>query len=167
MKEDLQSVITSVRKELEMSGFRIVMEPQLHDGSMISIAASRTYFSWKCFILLSQHVLLKYIEDATIESLEQFYEQGFLYGKKVNKVPLFRGMQFGFIIIPCFIVNKADQQLIDYVTSRPRKHFAIFEFPVVHELSSGKTYYYEKTAVWGAVYFSEIRSLVKSVFKLK
>jgi hypothetical protein len=36
----------------------------------------------------------------------------------------------------------------------------LFEFPVLHDLSTGQTHYFEETAVWGAAFFSEMRDMI-------
>ncbi len=165
MTQSFDTLIAASAEKLTENGFRVVRDASLPDNGFADLAASRNHFSWKGLVLLSQHLLIKRTESATVASMKAFYEQAFRYGKQVDRVPLCRGMQFGFMIIPCLVTEKAEQALIDYVTARPPKRFAVFEFPVVHELSSGNSYFYSQTAIWGAFYFSDMRELAKLTFK--
>ncbi len=94
-----------------------------------------------------------------------FFEAGLSYGKSVNRVPLLPGMQFGYMILPCLAVDKADADLIAFVSSAPRQHFSIFEFPVVLDLSTNEMHCFRGTAPWGAFFFSDLRTLVDTTFR--
>jgi hypothetical protein len=161
------SLISSAEARLSSTGFRASRSVELPDGSTADLAASRTAFSWKGLVVLSQHFLLRRAPTCTAADLQAFFETGFRYGQRINRVPLLRGMQFGYMVIPCVAVEAATPELIDYATSRPRKHWCLFEFPVVHDLSTGHTHFYRETAAWGAFYFSDVRSIVESAFAAK
>jgi hypothetical protein len=135
----------------------------LPSGPVVDYFGSRTYFSWKGLVILSQHVAVRDYTDtpATPMDAEQLFDASFRQAKKVNHVPLLRGMQFGFMVIPCLIVASADRALVDYAEREPTKHWSLFQFPVVVDRGTGKTHYYKKTAFWGAFFFSDMREVVE------
>ena len=71
-------------------------------------------------------------------------------------------MQTGGILVPCIVSPSIPTSVIDYVEKAPPKHWALFEFPVFFDLSTGQTLYYRKTAMWGGAYFSDFRKLVEN-----
>lgn len=142
--------------------FRLNLQPILTNDVTAHLAASRTVFSWKGLVLISQHVVISYQPDANALDLQKLFDAAFKYGKRVNRVPLLRGMQFGYIIIPCIVVDVATPEIIEYARTVPRKHVALFEFPVVHELSTNRTYFHQQTPFWGTLYFSDARSIVEA-----
>jgi hypothetical protein len=62
------------------------------------------------------------------------------------------------------VVETADRALIEFAESRPPKHWSLFEFPVVVDRSTGRTHYYNHTAIWGAAFFSDMRKLATRCF---
>ena len=42
----------------------------------------------------------------------------------------------------------------------PPKHWSLFEFPVIVDLAKSQIHYFKKTAVWGALFFSDMRKTV-------
>ena len=155
-------LLLTVERNLSSSHFRVSRGVSLADGAPADLAASRTTFSWKGLVILSQHLLLRHVPTATVADFYALFDSGFIYAKRVNRVPLLRGLQFGYMVVPCIAVDSATPDLIAFASSRPRKHWCIFEFPVLHDLSTGQTHYFQETAMWGAFFFSDMRSLAQS-----
>jgi hypothetical protein len=155
-------LLSTVERNLGLSRLRVSRDVLLPDGTAADLTASRTTFSWKGLVILSQHLLLRHVATATASDFHALFDSGFRYAKSVNRVPLLRGLQFGYMIIPCIAVDSATPDLITFASSRPRKHWCIFEFPVLYDLSTGQTHYYHDTAMWGAFFFSDMRSLAQS-----
>ncbi|HTC93813.1 MAG TPA: hypothetical protein VK699_10210 [Terriglobales bacterium] len=155
--------LSTVCANMRNYGLTVSDRVTLPSGPVVDYFGSRTYFSWKGFVILSQHVAVRDYADmrATPMDAEALFEASFRQAKKVNRVPLLRGMQFGFMVIPCLIVANADQALVEYAERRPPKHFSLFQFPVVVDRSTGKTHYYKQTALWGAFFFSDMREVVE------
>lgn len=124
------------------------------------LIGSRTYFSFKGLVILSQHFFIKHQEKVTVTDLKDLFETGFKKAKKINRIPLLRGMQFGYMIIPVIVSKNIPQEVIDYVNSKPRTHFSLFEFPVVYDLATGKVHFYRQTHFWGAFFYSDLREIV-------
>jgi hypothetical protein len=158
--------LSAVYTNMVNAGLRVSRQVQLPDGPMVDLFGSRTYFSWKGLVIVSQHVAVRDCTGtaATPADVNLLFNASFRQAKKVNRVPLLRGMQFGFMVIPCLVVASADRALIEYAESRPPKRWSLFEFPVVVDRGAGQTHYYNQTALWGAFFFSDMRKLAKGCF---
>jgi hypothetical protein len=155
--------LSAVGANLKSFGMRVSRHVELPGGPVADLFGSRTYFSWKGLVILSQHVAVcDYTERvATPADGQALFNAAFRQAKKVNRVPLLRGMQFGYMVIPCMVVASAGATLIEYAESRPRKHWSLFEFPVVIDRGTGRTHFYDQTAIWGAFFFADMRELVR------
>lgn len=158
--------LSSVSSRMRDFGLRVSSQVQLPDGPVADLFGSRTYFSWKGLVILSQHVAVRDYAGAAASPADAkaLFDASFRQAKKVNRVPLVRGMQFGYMVVPCLVVETADRALIEHAESRPPKHWSLFEFPVVVDRSTGRTHYYNQTAIWGAAFFSDMRKLAKQCF---
>jgi len=160
--DELSDFLIAVEDYLQARGLCVSRHMGLPGGRTADLVGSRLYFSWKGLVLVSQHVVVHSIESATKADAEELFDAGFRYAKKVNRVPLLRGLQFGYMVIPCLVVRHRDEGLVRYVESRPRKHWAMFEFPVVVDLSARAVHYYQKTPIWGGFFYSDMRDLVEN-----
>jgi hypothetical protein len=158
--------LSSVSTNMRNFGLRVSNQVQLPGGPVADLFGSRTYFSWKGLVILSQHVAVRDYgaTAASPADAKALFEASFRQAKKVNRWPLLRGMQFGYMVVTCLVVETADTALIEYAVSRPPKHWSLFEFPVVVERSTGRTHYYNHTALWGAAFFSDMRKLAERCF---
>ena len=157
-----QDIVSTVERNISSSGFRSARNVSLPDNTAADLVASRTTFSWKGLVILSQHLLLRHLPTAAAQDFHALFAGGFLHAKRVNRIPLLRGMQFGYMVVPWIAVDEATPELISFAARRPRKHWALFEFPVLYDLSTGQTHYFHQTAMWGAFFFSDMRALTQS-----
>lgn len=155
--------LSTVAENLTDHKMRVSRNVALPDGTEADLFASRTYFSWKGLVIQSQHVAVRdyHWEAVTPKTAEALFDASFRRAKRVNRVPLLRGMQFGYMVVPCLVVGSASKELIAYAERQPRKRWALFEFPVVVDRSTDRAYYYESTALWGAFFFTDLRKLVE------
>lgn len=160
-------ILSSIEQRLRAAKFNVVRDVALPDGSTAALAASRTHFSWKLFVFLSQHVLVAQVENPTVGTLQSLFDAGFRYAKRVNKVPLLRGFQFGYMVIPTIITAQPSRELLGYVSKSPRKHFALFELPVVIDSATGAASYFQGRPLWGFLYFSDMRAIVSKFIEGK
>lgn len=157
---DFDSFLEKTKQSMA-SKYRVSLSVDLPDGSTADLTASRTYFTWKGLCILSQHLFITRMDNAQVDDMKKLFETGFDFGKGINRVPLLRGMQFGYMIVPIIATSNPSKALLEYAVSQPRKHWAIFEFPVVLDLESGEAHYFRQKFVWwGGFYFSDIRKVV-------
>lgn len=149
-----------IRKRFDDGKFRISENVSLSDGTVADFVASRTYFSWKGLVILSQHVVLTTIENPSISDVEALFEPAFKIGKARNRVPLLRGLQFGYMIVPVIVAEEVSDEVKRHVEQQPKKRWSLFEFPVVCRNNSPETFYFRSTPMWGACFFSDLRELI-------
>lgn len=154
--------LTSIERRLSDSEYLVSRDVQLPGGGTAKIVASRTYFSWKGFVILSQHLVVCKMEQPTVADMQKLFQDGFHIGKKRNRVPLVRGLQFGYMIVPVIIADVVSDELIQHVSQHPKKHWCLFEYPVVCNANSKETYYFKGTSWWGALFFSDLRDVVST-----
>lgn len=78
-----------------------------------------------------------------------------------------RGFQNGVATFNVLVSENVDPKAIAYAVSRPKKHFAAMEMPVIYDLSKNKIYYYEKTPMWGAIYYRFFREYIEKSFNVQ
>ncbi len=153
--------LEDITEKISSAQYRINQNFETANSDEILLAASKSVFSWKGFVILSQHILIKEITNPTREDFKTLFNDGFSYGKKQNKIPLLRGMQFGYVIIHCIVSDNITEELITYVEQQPQSHFSLFEFPVLIDKKTKQLHYFKKTPAWGAFFFSDMRQVVK------
>ena len=109
--------LSLVEERLENSPFNVSRDIAFLYGIPVSLAASRTYFSRRGFSYVSQHLLVSAREYVTVDDLQSLFDAGFKYAKSVNRLPLFRGMLFGYQIMPCIAAAVVDGAAIEYVST--------------------------------------------------
>ena len=152
--------LATIDSRLSDSGYRVSRDVQLPDNGTAQLVASRAYLSWKGLVIQSRHIIVQTIDSPTVTDIRNLFESGFRIGKERNRVPLFRGLQFGYMIIPVIIANVVSDELRQHVSQQQRKRWCLMEFPVVCDATSNDTFYFKGTAFWGALYFSDLRNIV-------
>jgi hypothetical protein len=155
------NIIESIARSLIQGSHKVSRDAALPGGPVASVTASRTYFSWKGLVVLSQHVVVRQLDNATMQDVQELFAAGFRFGKRANWVPLLRGMQFGYMIIPVIVGSEPDGGLVQYVSASLRKHWSLFEYPVVVDSGKCETFHFQGTALWGAFFASEMRRVVE------
>ena len=158
---NVAEALDSVAAGLSAGPYKVSRQVELANGLTADITASRTTFSWKGLVILSQHLVLQHVDNASVPDLQGLSKEAFRFGKKANRVPLLRGMQFGYMIIPVIIGCDLDDAALEYASQSPRKHWALFEYPVAIDLTTNRIEYFRGTAVWGAFFFSDLRRIVE------
>ena len=78
-----------------------------------------------------------------------------------------RWFQNGIASFNVLISENVDPKAIEYAKSRPKKHFAAMEMPVIYDLAKKQIYYYEKTPMWGAIYYRYFREYIEKFFNIR
>lgn len=81
------------------------------------------------------------------------------------------GAPLGFgamlVVYPVMIVNNISGELYQWTQNYCPKHFAAAEFPSILAMSTSDLYYYPKTPIWGALYYSDYRNQSQQCFSPK
>ena len=155
-------VLDQIAAALENGPFTVSRNVTLSDGTLAAVAASRTYFSWKGLVICSQHIVIRHVDHATQVDAKALFDAGFRFGKRANRVPLLRGLQFGYMIIPVLVGELPESALVKTVGACPPKRWGLFECPVVVNLTSNEMIYFNGTPFWGALFFADLRNIVKN-----
>jgi hypothetical protein len=118
-------------------------------------------FRFKWFATqLNTYIFVREQDEVTKKEIEDFSDECFKYASKLkNGWP--RGLQAGFGSIAILKSQLIHQDAIDYCKTFSKKHWAAFEIPVVCDSSSKKYYKNNDKKLWGAVYYSFLRDLIK------
>ncbi len=154
-------IINGIGRRLSEGGYKVSRDVALPGGPVATVTASRTYFSWKGLVVLSQHIVVRQLDNAKSQDVQELFEAGFRFGKQANRVPLLRGIQFGYMIIPIIVGADPDSAVVQYVSASPRKHWALFEYPVVVDSRDCRAFHFKGKALWGAFFFSDMRQVVE------
>ena len=155
--------LTNVYDKLSEDGFK--MKAEKINGLDVFIATQSQFkLSWLATqmnvftIVGSVDIITKYI-------IENFSKKSLEYTINNNE-GLPRGLQSGVVsfslLASQFIHNEAKQ----WVKQRPEKHFAAFEYPVLFDLTLNKIFYYDKTPIWGAIYYKFFRNFTEKYLKV-
>ena len=156
---DFSQFLDSVEQSMDGTKFKVSRDVTLPDGNEVGLAARRNVFLWKGLVFLSQHILVTQKTSPTIADFQSLFQSGFEHAKKVNRIPLLRGMQFGYMVIPCIAGPDLGGGVVRNVAGQPDKHWSLYEFPVAVNLGSGETHYFRGRSMWGALFFSNLRGL--------
>jgi hypothetical protein len=152
--------IAEIGRRLGDGPFTVARDVDLGAGAVAALVASRTTFNWKGLALFSQHLVVQRLTRPAPQDVEALLHRSFTVARKRNKVPLLRGMQFGFMVIPVIVADEVTQDVLDLVAQPPRKRWALTQLPVICEAASGNVHFYRGTPLWGGLYFSDLRALI-------
>jgi hypothetical protein len=65
------NIIESIARSLIQGGYKVSRDAALPSGPVASVTASRTYFSWEGLVILSQHVVVRQLDHATMQDVQE------------------------------------------------------------------------------------------------
>ena len=157
-----QSYLSGLGTRLEGQGYKPLENPEA-DGAWRQRKGSFLKFG-----VVDTFVVAKYLPRDTLDRdlFRGFCSGAFDFGLK-NKVWLPRGFGGTAVVHPVVVTDELDRDLCLFVEDEYcPKHWASFEFPVVHDLSSGRIHFYTKTPAWGAAYYRGMRKAVQALFEV-
>lgn len=146
--------MTGMADELVMSftkkHFRVRTSVQL-GTSQVSFMASKVFFMPVGFALLSTHVVALEKDEAKPGDIDIIFEIGFELAKRFNRIPLLRGMQFGYEIMPLIIGKNPHEETAMYAVSAPTMpKFGVQNFPIVIDVETCRPAFFEGFKMRGA-----------------
>ncbi|MGH8225466.1 MAG: hypothetical protein ACRER1_04860 [Gammaproteobacteria bacterium] len=157
-------VITDrLSESLTKAHFRVRTGTQL-GAPTIRFVASKTIFILAGLLLASTHIVIMEKDEAKPHDIDNLFDSGFKLAKRINHVPLLRGMQFGYVVMPLIIGKNPDAESLLYAASAPVPHFGLAEFPVVVDLTRQQVAFYEgATKMGGAIWPSMQKIVMKHI----
>lgn len=110
---------------------------------------------------LKQYSYVSFSDTIDLETVSAFSERCLKYTLK-NYKGLPRGIQSGIVSFSILVGNKIEMDAIDFVLSRPKKHFAAFEMPIIVDLERQIIYHYTDTPIWGGMYYPYFRDYIQT-----
>ena len=85
---------------------------------------------------------------------------------RANKKGLPIGFQNGIVSNNIIVAESVDDDAIAFVTARPKKHYCVFEMPIIYDLSKGVLYSYTGEIIWGRAYQSFMKKYIADKFNI-
>lgn len=83
----------------------------------------------------------------------------------LNNYPgMARGMQVGIASFAVIASRNVEESAVRQVMETPPAHFAAFEMPILLDLTTGAFYHMQKTPLWGALMWSDLRKYADQKF---
>lgn len=114
---------------------------------------------------LKNFSFVAYIDKIELRDIINYSSACVDYSLK-NYKGLPRGMQNGVSTFNVLVSENVSKEAIEFVTARPKKHFALFEIPIIFDLTNEKIYYYKNTPIWGSLYYKYFRDYIQSHFDI-
>ncbi|HXH81076.1 hypothetical protein [Nocardioides sp.] len=133
---------------------------QAHQADPTTFLAGvrRAVFRWRWgFTRLHTFVLFGRVEHATGDHVREFTALALRWAEQA-KGGMPRGFQTGAAVLPVLVCNTADASALEQLNRRPAKRFALFELPMLVDLSQGRWATYTGRMRWGGVYQDFLRA---------
>lgn len=106
---------------------------------------------------------ITYMDRVNAAMVQQFSANCTQYA--LNNYPgMARGMQVGIASFAVIVSRNVEESAVRQVMETPPAHFAAFEIPMVLDLNTGSLYHMQKTPLWGALMWSDLRKYADQKF---
>lgn len=117
--------------------------------------------------LTDRYCFIKQVPDNTTAQFAKSYSSALYNYAYQHKQTLGRFFRSMMMVFPVLAVEKASAELVNFIRTYQTNKFKSVEFPCVIELSTGNVFYYEKTPLWGALYYNGFRADAYKFFSTK
>ena len=107
---------------------------------------------------------VKIVPSAQLSDFES-YSENCLKQAIRDKKGLPVGFQNAVVSYSVMASEAISSEAIVFATSRPKKHFAAFETPVLFDLNNNELYYYKEKIIWGRAYDRFFKEYLLNHFK--
>lgn len=156
----METVISEIQKSLAGTRFRIRLgsEVGLDD---VAFVASRTIFIATGLLLMSTHFLVAEKDNVDPKYIDKIFGEGFKVARRINKLPLLRGMQFGYAICPTIISHNPEPNSLLYASTVPEQRWALVEYPIIVDRTRNQVAYFKGNAKLGAQIWPSLTNLIE------
>ena len=163
MKESspAETWLRTVVQGLSSDGFSVSHNVSFAGQEFMAVA-HRSRFEVTKFGNSETFFVFREFQTCETNSVRRFSSLAFKYAKKSKSFPLPCGLLESVFCFAVCIVETLDESTADSVRNvMPPKHWAAMEIPIVYDHSQGKLCFFEKTPVWGALYYKGFRNQIK------
>ena len=144
--------------------------PAKKDAAIGRFNATHFYeeqFKWRWFATkLKIYSFVAYLPSISKQDIAEYSKECLHYARN-NYKGLPRGVQTGVISFNVLASENIDAEAISFSESPPKKHFAMFEMPIIYDLSGENAHYYKKEQIWGSVYHSFFMEYIEKNFDVR
>ena len=157
-----ETYLTNVYDKLKQDGFELRVN-KINNLDVFIAINKKFKLSWLA-TQMNIFVIAGFTNRISKDIIEIFSKDSLKYAIKNNQ-GLPRGLQSGVVSFSVLASQSIDDIAKQWIKKRPEKHFASFEFPVLFDLTNNQVIYYDKTPIWGAVYYKFFRNFSEKYFK--
>lgn len=155
----MYAITDRLAERLAKARFRVRTGEEL--GALpVRFVASKTIFVPTALCLMSVHVVVLENDSARPHDIDNLFDIGFKFAKRINKIPLLRGMQFGYVVMPLIIGKVLDRETLLYAATSPSYRFALMEFPIVIDLMQCRVVFFEGFTKVGSAVLPSVQDIV-------
>lgn len=144
------------RRELERFNFQIAKEEPDR-----LIALKQKWYPDCLVTKMTYVVFVRQVPHLTADMIEADRNQLQAEAKQLNPSMLPRGFQAGVAVITLYIADRVDFEAQSLCKRKPKIRFAWFYLPAALEQSTGTQCYLKETPLWGFIYYSKFRYLIR------
>lgn len=141
--------------------YRLLIESRLGPGKYVPELCAWMYYSEEFKIKWAASKMKKYVFLANFERLDGFMLQSYSSACMKHALHIYEGLPRGFQNgVASFAIAASDNVMPDaiaYAQQPAPAHFAAFEFSIAADLAKHQIVYMQKTPMWGALMWSDIR----------
>lgn len=148
------------RSQLQRFDFEIVK-----DEPDTLIALRQKWYPDCLLTKMTYVVFVRKVPHLSVDMMEADRNQLQTDAKKLNPSLLPRGFQAGVAVITIYIADRVDFEAQSLCKQKPKIRFAWFYLPAALEQSSSKVFYLKETPIWGFLYYSKFRYLIRRLLQ--
>lgn len=151
--------------------YRSLLEGRLGIGQFVPELNAWMYYSEEFRIKwgaskMKKYVFLSAFEKLDAQALRTYSDACIKHALKIYQ-GLPRGFQTGVGSFAIAASNVVGQDAVDLALQIPPKHYAAFELPVIADLQNRRICHMQRTPMWGALLWKDIRNFATACAKFE
>jgi len=157
-RKEVTDYLATVTQHLTADGFKIT-EHITYKNQTFRCVAKRTKFQLEFLGFVEFFFVFAEFSAIDKTSLKEFTSKCFRYAKRYRSVPspLFDRV----ICFPVALCNSTATDITESIhNNMPPKHWSAIEMPVIYNLKTQRLHYFEKTPLFGSLYWDYLRAMI-------
>ncbi len=160
----MHQVTQQLAENLSKGRFKIRTGAQLGVRDIVFVA-SKNIFVPMVLGVVSAHVVALEKNDAKARDFDELFDTGFKVAKKINWIPLPRGLQFGYAVMPLIVDCDPDPESLLYAVSSQEMRWALLKYPILVDLKSKQLAYFNGNSSWALSIWPSLLEIVTRYIK--
>lgn len=148
--------------DMVLQRFSRAEEIEINSFNVTSMYEEKFKIRWLA-TKLKNYSFVSHVDKIDLEDIISYTSECTNYAVK-NYKGLPRGIQNGVTSFNVLVSANVTEAAKKFATSRPKKHFSLFEMPIIYDLASREIYYYKGTPIWGSIYYKYFREYIENHF---